>query len=119
MTEAAINLPFPVSVNGMFANVMGRGRVKTVPYKEWLQEAGWMLKSQSVEPFDGPVEIHAIVCPPDKRRRDLDNLWKPILDLLTHHKVIADDSFECVRALYISWVTEGEPCTITIKGVAA
>lgn len=119
MTEATIQLPFPVSVNGMYANIYRKGRVKTAPYREWLEEAGWMMKAQPVKPFDCPVEIQAIVCAPDKRRRDLDNLWKPILDLLTAHKVIADDSFDCVRALYISWMPEGKPCTVTIRGVAA
>lgn len=118
MTEAAINLPFPPSANGLFMNIHRKGRVKTPAYREWLEEAGWMMKSQPVKPFDCPVEIQAIVCAPDKRRRDLDNLWKPILDLLTAHKVIADDSFDCVRALYISWVEDGKPCTVTVRAAA-
>jgi crossover junction endodeoxyribonuclease RusA len=118
MTEAAINLPFPVSVNALFMNVYRRGRVKTPAYREWLEEAGWMLKSQPVKPFDCPVEIHAVVCPPDKRKRDLDNLWKCVLDLLCQHKIIKDDSFDCVRALYISWVEDGKPCTVTVRAAA-
>ena len=38
----------------------------------------------------GPVQVTTHV--PDRRRRDVDNLGKAVLDLLTAHQVIEDDA---------------------------
>jgi len=40
----------------------------------------------------GRLDVTLTAFPPDRRRRDLDNLPKSILDALTHAKVIEDDS---------------------------
>ena len=39
----------------------------------------------------GRLEIHLLVTPPDKRRRDLDNIAKACLDGIVHAGVIQDD----------------------------
>jgi len=44
------------------------------------------------EKFTGPLSLNIIVNMPDKRRRDLDNLLKPILDVLGDYGVYEDDS---------------------------
>lgn len=42
--------------------------------------------------LSGRLEILVFACPKDHaRRRDLDNLWKCLLDALTHAEVILDD----------------------------
>lgn len=38
------------------------------------------------------LSVYISVCPPDKRKRDLDNLLKSIFDSLTHAGVWRDDS---------------------------
>ena len=46
------------------------------------------------------VEIEAF--PPDKRRRDLDNIFKVLLDSLQHAEVYVDDSqidYLCVQRM--------------------
>ena len=40
----------------------------------------------------GRLEIRIEASPPDKRRRDLDNILKSLLDSITHAGVILDDS---------------------------
>ena len=40
----------------------------------------------------GPVKVRLWVSPPDRRRRDLDNVLKPIMDLGTKAKIWDDDS---------------------------
>ncbi len=40
----------------------------------------------------GPVSVSVVAHPPDKKRRDLDNLLKSLLDALQHAGLIEDDS---------------------------
>jgi hypothetical protein len=47
------------------------------------------MKGQA--PVNGKFGVHAVFVRPDNRRRDLDNLFKSLLDILTHLKVIEDD----------------------------
>ena len=42
-------------------------------------------------PAEGPVEVTIQAHPPDKRRRDLDNIIKPVLDAL-EGPILVDDS---------------------------
>jgi len=39
----------------------------------------------------GRISASIQVFPPDRRRRDLDNILKPVLDLLVHAGIIIDD----------------------------
>jgi crossover junction endodeoxyribonuclease RusA len=38
------------------------------------------------------LRVDVLACPPDARRRDLDNLGKAVLDALAHARVYEDDS---------------------------
>jgi Holliday junction resolvase RusA-like endonuclease len=87
-----IDLPLPPSVNRLWRS--NRGRVhRSAPYAAWLKEAGWELLQQRPKAVPGCVSIAISAGKPDKRRRDLDNIaGKAVLDLLTKHQVIEDDS---------------------------
>lgn len=41
----------------------------------------------------GDLEAEMLARPPDRRRRDIDNLIKPTLDALMHAGVVEDDQF--------------------------
>lgn len=84
-------LPFPVSVNNMFLNIPGRGRIKSPKYRAWQTEAGWRLRQQRAVPIKGLVTIDIKAIKPDNRRRDLDNITKAIFDILVVNNVITDD----------------------------
>ena len=56
MTEVVINLPFPVSVNALYRNVRGRGRVMTERHKTWRQAAGWELEQQRPKNHKRPCD---------------------------------------------------------------
>lgn len=45
----------------------------------------------AIEVVGNSIAVHIIAHPPDRRRRDLDNLNKAILDSLVFSKVIEDD----------------------------
>ncbi len=84
-------LPFPVSVNNMFLNIPGRGRIKSPKYRAWQTEAGWRLRQQRAIPISGHVEVSIVAIRPDNRRRDIDNLSKAVCDILVVNNVITDD----------------------------
>ncbi len=101
-----IHLPFPISVNAMYANNQGqgRGRFKTKRYKAWIKAAEAELAEQMpVQSFAGPTTLEIFVRKRDKRRRDISNLIKGIEDFLVSQKIIEDDSL--VQSVKISWAT--------------
>jgi crossover junction endodeoxyribonuclease RusA len=63
--------------------------------RAWLNEAVPLLKAARVR-FDGPVRMYMLLSPPDRRRRDGDNLEKAIMDALVKAGVIRDDSLKYV-----------------------
>lgn len=113
--EQRYALPWPVSVNAMFRNVPGRGRAKSEPYKKWIIEAGWTLRSYRPRKFLVPVHVAVEVNPPTGRCFDLDNLQKGLLDLLVKHEVIPDDSRRWVRKVSIECVDTGAPCVVVVR----
>ena len=89
-----LELPWPPSMNHYWRNVSGRTLISKEGrlYRERIQAQaiaeGWSLWLGRSERL--AVRINAI--PPDKRRRDLDNMLKPMLDALTHAGLWDDDS---------------------------
>lgn len=113
--EARIVLPWPPSVNTMFVNVRGKGRVRSENYNKWIRDAGWMIRSQRVKPFDEPVSVTVELNPPDNRAFDLDNKSKALLDLLVKMNVIPDDNRQWVRSVAMKMVRIGAPCTVILE----
>lgn len=72
-----------------------------------------MAKAQKPKPVIGAYKLTIQARRPDKRRRDLDNLIKPVSDLLADIGVIADDCHcEMITA---RWVTSGKPFTVRVE----
>jgi Holliday junction resolvase RusA-like endonuclease len=94
-----LELPIPPSANNLFPTGKNGKRFKSKEYAAWQEAAGWELKAQwsarprHVQPIAGKFTI---ACDfgrfADKRRRDLGNREKGVMDLLVTHGVIADDS---------------------------
>lgn len=110
-----ITLPFPPSVNAMFANVPGKGRVKSKSYSAWKTEALWALKAQRPQSVEGEVSIWIGLVAPSKRAMDASNRIKSVEDLLVTGGVIPDDSGKYVRRVSAEWLASGEPCTVLIS----
>lgn len=96
-----ITVPMPPSVNKLFANVPGKGRVKTRAYRAWIEEAGWEVKRQRPSKVTGRFHISIACKRPDNRRRDVANLEKALTDLLVRLKVIPDDAM--AESVTMSW----------------
>ena len=85
-------LPWPPSVNHYWA-ARGNGRYLSPRARAWHREAWVILRSSwRGRPMRGEVVVSIVLYPPDRRRRDIDNLLKAILDALVHAGVLRDDS---------------------------
>ncbi|KQQ04585.1 hypothetical protein ASF59_02175 [Methylobacterium sp. Leaf121] len=91
-----IRFPLPPSTNSLFANVVGRGRIKTTRYRRWRDGAVLMICSTKPIPgrMAGPCDV-AIYLPPF--RGDIDNRVKPCLDVAVAAGIIADDGQRYLR----------------------
>ena len=85
-----LHLPYPPSVNRIWRNV-GPRTLKSKVYRDWLAEGWAMVKAQAPKPVLGRYCLNVVAFRPDRRDRDLDNIIKPISDLLTACGVIEDD----------------------------
>jgi crossover junction endodeoxyribonuclease RusA len=108
-------LPFPPSVNSMFLNVPGKGRIKSKEYKAWTTEALWSLKAQKARPVEGEVSIWIGLVAPSKRAMDASNRIKSVEDILVAGGVIQDDSGKYVRRISAEWLPAGEPCVVIVS----
>jgi len=77
----AFTLPYPPSVNHYWR--MWRGRmVVSREGRRYRERVAATLAALGVWPLDGPLVVEIELYPPDRRRRDVDNTQKPLLDAL-------------------------------------
>lgn len=110
--SVTLQLPLPPSANRLWVRAQ-KGMRRSDEYTAWLLEAGWTAKTQHPGKVDGPFKVSIHATRPDKRRRDLDNIIKPTLDLMQHPAIVEDDS-DCEQ-VSARWVTAGEGVTIIIE----
>jgi Holliday junction resolvase RusA-like endonuclease len=115
VTTIITALPFPISVNAMWADGKTR-RIKSKRYEDWIEEAGWELKQQRVIPVRGQVRVHyELQEGRDNKRRDAFNFEKGISDLLVDHGIIEADHDLILRDGRVSWSREVSGARVTIE----
>jgi Holliday junction resolvase RusA-like endonuclease len=102
----------PPGVNNLFANVVGKGRVKTKAYREWRERASVQVDIQRPGHVSGPYRV-AIGIRRASLRSDLDGLLKPILDLLVSCGVTDDDRH--LRRVELEWRDEGRGVVVEVR----
>lgn len=80
-------LPYPPSVNTYWRNWNGR-MVLSAKGREYRNAVPVVKRGLGVERCRVTLDVR----PPDRRRRDLDNVCKAVLDALGHANVYDDDS---------------------------
>ena len=129
MGKLTIALSFPPSVNHYWRHVampLGKGK-KGFSVRALISEKGRaykltvcreVLSQRAALGISGPVRMYIAFCPPDRRRRDVDNYAKALLDSLVEAKVLEDDSL--IRDLRMVWgeVTPGGRAVVTIRKMA-
>ena len=89
--EIQITLPWPPSVNHYYRKVGPRVLISR-DGRRYRQIVCSIVRELNVKPFDCELKMEIHAYPPDRRRRDVDNLLKAIFDSLQHGGIYKDDS---------------------------
>ena len=99
-------LPWPPTVNHykkvgalittkkgkLYQKRVNTNETKLFYYQVWLNIKAWIAKNRMKTPLDSMISMELYLYPPDKRKRDIDNVVKPMLDSLVKGGLIQDDS---------------------------
>jgi len=107
MEPVTFTLPAPPSVNAIYRNVRGKGRVRTKLYDDFLSFATASIRRQEVEPVKGNVVVLAGL-ERTSALSDLDNRLKAMLDVIVKAELIEDDRF--VTAIAAAWLPRRKNC---------
>ena len=86
-----LTLPYPPSANTYWRRNGHRYFIAPAG-QAFRTEVEVRCAASGIKPLAGPVALTVTLVPNDRRRRDIDNALKPLLDALTHGKAWADDS---------------------------
>ncbi|MBX3403821.1 MAG: RusA family crossover junction endodeoxyribonuclease [Phycisphaeraceae bacterium] len=86
-----LELPYPPSVNHIWRRV-GPRTVISREGRRYRTDVCAALAAMRVVRMDGRLAVRVTVCPPDSRRRDLDNVQKALFDALARGGAYRDDS---------------------------
>ena len=118
MISRSVHLPYPPSTNRLWRYTKN-GVYRTAKYVKYINDCK-LLHMHPGPPLDAPVRMEILAHPPDKRRRDLDNLSKSLCDLAIHLRLIEDDHW--IHELYMRWereeITQGVLMTVSTLDVS-
>ena len=100
-----LRLPYPPSVNHYWRRV-GAKTLISREGRRFRDEVVGIVREQEVKPIGGPVDVYILAARPDRRRRDIDNILKSLLDALDHAGVYDDDSQ--IWRLEIEWAVDDD-----------
>ena len=109
----SLTLPFPPSVNHYWGQSGKRRFIgkKGVQFREDVMEAMYI---SGVDALEGRLCVHVNLYPPDKRKRDIDNSMKSLLDACEHAKCYENDSQIDELHIIRKEVVKGGLCNIVI-----
>lgn len=87
-----LTLPWPPSVNRYWRTFQGRMIISAEGRSYRKAVADQVLIQRGAKHYAGKMKVEIEAWRPDKRKRDLDNLLKAVLDACTHSGVWEDDS---------------------------
>ncbi len=102
-----VNKPF--SANNMYVPIARGKMVKSKKYNNWIEKNLPIIIEEMNRPDKFPINIELLVMANHswRMRNDIDNLAKPLIDLLVKAEILPDDTSRYVenvniRYLYIS-----------------
>jgi crossover junction endodeoxyribonuclease RusA len=106
-------LSFPPSVNHYWGQ-RGNHRFLGKRGKEFRQEVAEACLDGDIKTMYGRLAVHVALFPPDRRKRDVDNILKPLLDACEHAGCFVDDNQIDELHIIRQEVKKGGACTILI-----
>lgn len=97
----SFTMPMPPSVNQIFRNLPGKGRVKTGAYDDWRAFAVTSIRRQQIAALTGRVLVLFGV-ERMSLSADIDNRIKAMLDAMVEARVIVDDRY--VTGFAVAWL---------------
>lgn len=86
-----LTLPYPPSVNTYWRHVGARVLISKHG-RQYRTEVCKQLRTKRIQPIEGDLIVDITINPPDRRRRDVDNVLKALLDSLQFAGAFEDDS---------------------------
>lgn len=99
-----VTLPWPPSVNTYWRMFQNRMIISQAGRQYRTAVAEQILIQRGAKHFTASLKVEIEAWRPDRRKRDLDNLLKAVLDSLAHAGVFEDDSQ--IVDLRIYWASQ-------------
>lgn len=108
-----LELPYPPSVNHYWGQA-GNHRFIGKKGKEFRAQVMDAVNEAGFSALEGRLAVHIALFPPDRRKRDVDNVLKSLLDACEHAGCYENDSQ--IDELHITRreLVKGGACTIII-----
>ena len=116
MEALRLTLPWPPSVNHYWRRVGNRTLVSKEG-RRFRKRVLATLSARHIERMTGTLAVRVVAHPPDRRRRDLDNIAKSLLDALEHGGVYEDDSQIDRLAIERASVVKGGAVIVEINAI--
>ena len=112
--QVIMDLPYPPSGNTYYRHARGRHYISAngLAFRSAVQTAA---KLHGLIAPDGRLTLSVTLYPPDKRKRDIDNICKALLDSLTHAGIIKDDSLIDELIIQRDNIIKGGKCRIYLS----
>ena len=116
MSQIKITLPYPPSVNHYWGQLGSRKFLgkKGKEFREFVIIAVYNAKQMGLA---GRLNMEVYLFPPDKRKRDIDNVLKPLLDAMEHAGCYENDSQIDKLCVTRREVTPQGSCYVEIKTI--
>lgn len=113
-----LDLPYPPSVNRYWRHNRGVTHI-SAEGRKYREDVCRFARANLIETMDCPVAVDILLNPPDRRRRDVDNVLKAVLDGLQHGGILKDDSLVHDLRIRKLAVVRGGRCSLTITPITA
>ena len=92
-----VRLPWPPQVNNYYTVARNRKILSTKGRAYKAHCVAELMEQKARKGLKSRLEVLIDVYPPDRRKRDLDNLCKPILDALQDYGMFDDSQIDDLR----------------------
>lgn len=111
-TSCIINKPF--SANQMYVPIARGKMAKSRKYNAWIEKNLPVLKEEMLPASQFPINVELLVMANHlwRMKNDVDNLVKPLIDLLVRAEIVPDDKTRFINSVKVRYLQGfGKPVT--------